>query len=358
MAAPYLMEIAAAAAPAPSTNSTRMVVLMGGPIAAGHIDVSGCGLQSRGWVFQEGLCSPRGLYISRRHGLWWDCRTMVDAIDASEPIMTGDTDHAFNPRTLRRSFPQAEPPANSLHQNLSFNWYDWIMSYTLRNLTRQPDRLPAVAGLASYAFSLSGMTYAAGLWKEDILRGLTWRRGNSGYAERAPGNAPTWSWASVTGPIHYDEFFTMRVDHRGEIKKRPKLDLEITGTTIHEVRPGTFGNVQGGEIEATGILRNAATMLVGTGLSADWYLDLQPAGEENQFLESCQVLRLAMAYRNKQNSKPQVYFLIVRKTGEGVNEYQRVGRGYIELRGRPSPKSELPEQGIWEQAERVTLTLV
>ncbi|KAI0600392.1 HET-domain-containing protein [Biscogniauxia sp. FL1348] len=352
MAAPHLMEIAAATAQ--STGLTETVVLVGGPIAICMIDVSDCGLQSRGWVFQEGLCSPRGLYVSRRHGLWWDCRTMVDVIDASGPILTGDTNHAFNPLTQRRSFPKpvslTEHPedhsmTDSAFRDFSFTWYDWMTLYTSKDLTRQTDRLPAVAGLASYVASLSRMKYKAGLWEEDILRGMTWRRRGLDYAKRIPGGAPTWSWASITGPVYYDQFFTMRVDNRGKIKRHAELDLDITDTTIEEEWPGTMGNVRRGEIKASGVLRPAATMLRKKTWNPMWKLDVQPAEPETDFLESCQ------------------------ETGRREKEYQRVGQGCImlgygqhpDISGfslRDWPKPGLSDREIWGKAKKVALTLV
>jgi hypothetical protein len=366
-AAPHLMEIAAATAQ--STGLTETVVLVGGPIASAEIDVSDCGLQSRGWVFQEGLCSSCGLYVSRRHGLWWDCRTMVDVIDASESVLTGDTDHAFNPLTLRRSLPPIDH--NMSVRDFSFTWYDWMQVYTSKDLTRQTDRLPAVAGMASYVASLSGMKYRAGLWEEDLLCGLAWRRSSSGHAKRIPGGAPTWSWASVTGPVYYDQFFTMRVDNRGKIKSRPELDLDITDTTVQEEQTGTFGNVQQGEIRASGVLKHAATMLLREQWSPRWEFDIQPVESEAEFLEGCQVLRITMAYRYKKGTHPVVYFLIVRETGRRDGEYQRVGRGCIELgygqhpdRRKFSTRGKMAqpgrsEQEVWgEKPEKVMLTLV
>ncbi|KAF5670722.1 het-domain-containing protein [Fusarium circinatum] len=374
MAAPHLMEIATTMTQSEDTDSTETVVLVGGPISTAIIDWDRCGLLSRGWVFQEGLCSPRGLYVSRRHGLWWDCGTMIDMIDRRESILTGDTHHAFNPRTERRSFmslAKHQRHHSMAVRDFSFTWYDWMEIYTSKNLTRKSDRLPAVAGMASYVASLSGMKYKAGLWEEDILRGLTWRRSSAGYAKRVPGGAPTWSWASITGPIYYDEFFTMLVDRRGMIDRRAELDLEITNTTIEEERAGTFGNVQRGEIKSSGVMNHAATMLLREQWDPTWEFDIQPAELESDVLERCQVLRLARAYRYKEGTCPVVYFLIIQETGRRENEYQRVGQGRIVLaydqhpnriRFRIDLNSEFNfgflEEDIWEETKKVALTLV
>ncbi|KAF5695402.1 hypothetical protein FDENT_485 [Fusarium denticulatum] len=374
MAAPHLMEIAAATTRSTDTGFRESVVLVGGPISTAVIDWDRCGLLSRGWVFQEGLCSPRGLYVSRRHGLWWDCGTMIDMIDSHESILTGDTDHAFDPRTERRSFLSLTNLSNHHYmaiRDFSFTWYDWMEEFTSKYLTRITDRLPAVAGMASYVASLSGMKYRAGLWEEDILRGLMWRSSSSGHAKRVPGGASTWSWASITGPVYYDKFFTMRVDHRGEIDRRAELDLDITDTTVEEEQADSFGNVRRGEIKAFGVLKHAATMLLRELWKPKWEFDVQPTEPEADVLERCQVLRLARAYRNKQGTCPVVYFLIIRETGRRENEYQRVGQGCIVQeydqhpnrrrfahRGKPKLKPRLSENAIWGEPQKVAITLV
>ncbi|EWG55263.1 hypothetical protein FVEG_13292 [Fusarium verticillioides 7600] len=381
MAAPHLMEIAASATQSPDTGFRESVVLVGGPTSNAVVDVSGCGLRSRGWVFQEGLCSPRGLYVSRRHGLWWDCGTLIEAIDTSESIRTGETDHAFDPRTERRSFWSLTEYDSEEIRDFSFTWYDWIVEFTSTDLTRETDRLPAVAGLASYVASRSRMKYKAGLWQEDIPCGLMWRGSGPGHAKRLPGGAPTWSWASITGPIYYDNFFTMGVDNRGEIRRCAELDLEITDTIVEEEQADSFGNVRRGEIKASGVLKHAATMLLRERWEAIWGFDIQPAEPETDVLERCQVLRLARAYRNKQGVRPVVYFLIIRGTGRRENEYQRVGQGRIilaydqpsdfrfeSIRGREQLKRKqerrqrqklsLPEENMWGETEKVAMTLV
>ncbi|CVK98890.1 related to protein TOL [Fusarium mangiferae] len=375
MAAPHLMEITTAVTQSADTGSRETVVLVGGPISTAIIDWDRCGLLSRGWVFQEGLCSPRGLYVSRRHGLFWDCGAMIDMIDRRESISTGDFDHAFNPRTERRSFLSLTKNANRHSmavRDFSFTWYDWMELYTSRYLTRKTDRLPAVAGMASYVASLSGMKYKAGLWEEDILRGLMWRRGSSRHAKRVPGGAPTWSWASITGPVYYDEFFTMRVNHRGKIDHCAELDLDIMDTTIEEEQPGTFGNVRRGEIKASGVLKHAATMLLREQWNTKWEFDIQPKEPEADVLEHCQVLRLAKAYRDKEGTPPVVYFLIIRETGRREKGYQRVSQGCIVLKydqhpnrwkrfrifSSTKPNYGFSEEEVWRELKKVALTLI
>ena len=60
-------------------------------------------------------------------------------------------------------------------------WYDFICSYSERDLYYVHDKLPAIAGVATkfaQRFELTHNTYLAGSWEEDFLTGLLWRRHN------------------------------------------------------------------------------------------------------------------------------------------------------------------------------------
>ena len=111
-------------------------------------------------------------------------------------------------------------------------WYKCISEYTTRFLSRPSDKLAAVADLAEkYAQPEMGQ-YLAGLWEYHFFRGLAWVRvrsskqndsaGWSYFAEKAKRaiatralkppsqyRAPSWSWASVNGPVelHRDFFY-------------------------------------------------------------------------------------------------------------------------------------------------------
>ncbi|KAF5981410.1 hypothetical protein FBULB1_4807 [Fusarium bulbicola] len=89
------------------------------------------------------------------------------------------------------------------------NWRSEIVpAYTALDLTFATDRLPAIQGLANAAQRLrSGDEYIFGLWRKSIKADLLWyRNGGDGDGHRIKnGGAPTWSWGSVTEPIHYSE---------------------------------------------------------------------------------------------------------------------------------------------------------
>ena len=77
--------------------------------------------------------------------------------------------------------------------------------YTQRELSHPEDRLVACAALTekfATLHNLDSTEYLAGLWKGDILAQLLWyRRDPDSETKRWSG--PSWSWASLTGPVGY-----------------------------------------------------------------------------------------------------------------------------------------------------------
>ncbi len=88
-------------------------------------------------------------------------------------------------------------------QEVLHQWYQIIEAYTVRSLTFEKDRLPAIAGIAKVVGRLTCYSYKAGLWDEDLVRGLAWYINNPGD-ERARCSdyvAPSWSWASIPSRV-------------------------------------------------------------------------------------------------------------------------------------------------------------
>jgi len=124
--------------------------------------------------------------------------------------------------------------------NLYRSWYDLVHEYSLRHLTMQTDKLVATSGLATlfsrtthgHSNSVPGAgrfaqvsrvpnnlngvdanpgDYCAGIWKNRFIQGLSWNidrsslesAGRLRHARQQQYCAPTWSWASIDGPIKY-----------------------------------------------------------------------------------------------------------------------------------------------------------
>jgi hypothetical protein len=90
-------------------------------------------------------------------------------------------------------------------------WEGLVSEYSARQLSYATDKLPAVSSVASrFANSATGR-YLAGLWEEDLVRGLMWRSSSGKrFGRRVPARrfesyiAPTWSWASIQGHVYWN----------------------------------------------------------------------------------------------------------------------------------------------------------
>lgn len=80
-----------------------------------------------------------------------------------------------------------------------------MWEYTGKKLTYGTDRLPALSGIAKVFMRNLKDIYFAGLWHGDMHRGLLWH-GTGDFKVSPTYRAPTWSWASIDGPITYPSF--------------------------------------------------------------------------------------------------------------------------------------------------------
>ncbi|KAK6855306.1 hypothetical protein PG995_008838 [Apiospora arundinis] len=162
------------------------------------MDIEGTVWNSRGWTFQERILSRRLIHFTKDLVFiecWsrnWseDDRLSVDFINRMPWIgcSTATEKYSLNPADVYTS------------------WYMLVQAYTRRSLTKEHDKLPALAGVAQRVSQITGDTNVAGLWKGDFANGLLWHKlspaklqGSSTIPNKQQG--PSWSWASLGGPV-------------------------------------------------------------------------------------------------------------------------------------------------------------
>jgi hypothetical protein len=148
-------------------------------------------LLSRAWVFQERYLAPRTLHfhptemiMECKSGLSCEC-TGLNKLDYNSRRNSIDVGSIFD----RKNFDQ---------------WSEVVEEYSKLRLTRESDRLISLNGVATVFQSILKTEYLAGIWPDDLARGLLWdvtkyhtldtrihaRRLHDPYA-------PSWSWASL-----------------------------------------------------------------------------------------------------------------------------------------------------------------
>ena len=187
-------------------------------------------LNTRGWTLQELLLAPRTLSYGTQE-MTWECLERKVG-ESGRPVLPGEhhRDKNFVQTIMANNFSAWEKtkqtftrlslktlpddwtavPNSWVHSHYAMysRWFAIVKDYTGRDLTKQSDILPALSGLASAFQYLLRDDYCAGLWKNDIIRGMCWWR----YPVRKKGfraikavqkerddYLPSWSWASVLG---------------------------------------------------------------------------------------------------------------------------------------------------------------
>lgn len=160
-------------------------------------------LHHRGWVLQERLLAPRVLHFTETQILW-ECDTTQKSEIFPQGILAflGPPLGAYRRLTL---WPDStDTIKNGMMAPMVFGmWKAIVETYSECRLTYPSDKLVAISGLAVLFQELTEDIYLAGLWKSRLLDCLVWEV--RWYVERiskpATYRAPSWSWASIDGPI-------------------------------------------------------------------------------------------------------------------------------------------------------------
>lgn len=111
-------------------------------------------------------------------------------------------------------------------------WKDAVTLYSSGTLTYGSDRLPAIAGLAKYVYSLvpgSTIKYLAGHWGLDLVSSLLWYKVGPGLSSSRleQYRAPSWSWTAVSGAISFYHIQGHGVKQTAFIKRQNLIPLAI-----------------------------------------------------------------------------------------------------------------------------------
>lgn len=177
--------------------------------------------------------SNRVIYFGTQE-LFWQCRHGTQresgtGIDARRPVG----------RDKYRSH-----PADYATEDLVECWHTTVCKYAWRELSRQQDRLPAIAAIARRLEAFRPCDrYLAGLWESSLANDLMWMTFDETdqldssrdeaikkrilEATTSPLGIPTWSWASTHSAVIYSEN-----DESIDIAEILHIDYSIIGPTV------------------------------------------------------------------------------------------------------------------------------
>jgi hypothetical protein len=189
-------------------------------------------LMERGWFFQERLLSRRLLHFG--HGeLIWECMEgktcECQGINPSASFWQGKLE--LHNRDLSYLIPDG----------LMEVWHRIVDGYSRKKLTYESDQLPALSGAAKRMQKYRSATYLAGIWGDSILRDLLWEARSPSKPKLTHWRAPSWSWASVGGPISYPLCHAIRYTY-----------VRIDGAECTPAGMDPTGEVSSGRIQLAG----------------------------------------------------------------------------------------------------------
>ncbi|PMD16994.1 HET-domain-containing protein, partial [Hyaloscypha hepaticicola] len=157
-------------------------------------------LLTRAWAFQERILSKRIIHFHSEEMIWecQECRSCeCGYFDWEKSHLVYD--HSFH-ELVKKTFAKLHA-GHGTQEDIYRTWRKLIEMFTALDITEELDRLPAVSGLASCISQRLDSLYMAGLWKDDLPRGLLWNKRPYQRSQRIrfaeDHYAPTWSWASI-----------------------------------------------------------------------------------------------------------------------------------------------------------------
>ena len=155
-------------------------------------------LNHRAWVLQERLLTSRTAHFAYDQ-IWWECH--CERASEAFPDGVPDSTLSLEPDIIK-TFSDLRP-SDSIDSNEK--WLQWVKAYTKTDLTKNSDKLVAIAGIATTVQRMLDWPeadYLAGMWRQDLAADLLWRAAGVG-TKIQPYVAPSWSWASVKGEIYF-----------------------------------------------------------------------------------------------------------------------------------------------------------
>ncbi|KAL0779905.1 hypothetical protein CaCOL14_004389 [Colletotrichum acutatum] len=176
----------------------------------------------RAWTYQEDLMSTRVLYFDN-HTSYFRCQS-ERRLEHSSKVYDNvqKWHHLLSPAPRDISPNEAKERRESLYER----WKDLIIEYTRRKLTVSNDKFSALSGLARTFSSALGDEYVAGLWKDDLIRGMLWNTVMQPSKPKA-WRAPSWSWASSDAEIAWDLRFSLPLIQKCSIEH---IHIETAGS--------------------------------------------------------------------------------------------------------------------------------
>jgi hypothetical protein len=215
-----------------------------------EVDVSRALVNTRAWVLQERLLSPRILHFGASQ-VFWKCHEK----DAAEVYPGGVPTDLFPPQERFKNLAQVPSGENyASDRQASGDLWDYqawariVRAYTACALTFPSDKLVAISAVAKLMRPVVRDEYVAGMWRRFMERELLWsavHRPSDAASRIGTYRAPSWSWAAVDGEVNPG---VLEVDPEDVLIKVEDVHLDYT-------QDDDTGSISGGWMRLRGMLK-------------------------------------------------------------------------------------------------------
>ncbi|KAI8676201.1 HET domain-containing protein [Fusarium sp. Ph1] len=302
-------------------------------------EVSNALVNKRAWVLQERFLAPRILHFGKRQLIWECCEKDAAEVypDGLPPSLSTSSDAAFKQLNSSDYISRVGRYKNRKDDGNSaphLSWLRIVELYTDSELTVPSDKLIACSGIVKRMAEVVQDDYVAGMWRRYLEGELLWAaHGNHRPKEY---RAPTWSWASIEGPVT-----------PGEPRIQDSL-ITVQDYHLDYWTDDQTAAIRGGWLRLRGVLRKVTLEYrVGEGRYWDMLLDgekvhtqeeTSPADSEPRVMldilhedfdqENAQGLLFCMCARSKNEDGRSMYILLLKMVQGETGTFQRIGLAY------------------------------
>lgn len=289
-------------------------------------------LMKRAWVAQELLLAPSVLHLGGTQ-LFWECYELKACETYPEGLPPYWRPDWISRKAIGGLLNNAGCRPESIENGSETDrkhelWKLWIRIvdlYSAKRLTYTSDKLVALSGIAKLMEPKLDDQYCAGLWRKSLVTQLFWTgvcREQRLRPRPKPYRAPSWSWASLDGPIQHPGYSE-------SWGNRMKTLINITDCKVENTADSTTSSVTGGILRLSGCL---ASMQLRLESQDKWSIFFNEAWWQERFfisldckLPSLQFHCLPLFADIYRLYDWDYYCLLLSPTGDAKGQFERSG---------------------------------
>ncbi|KAH6989608.1 heterokaryon incompatibility protein-domain-containing protein [Ilyonectria sp. MPI-CAGE-AT-0026] len=311
-------------------------------------EVSNALVNKRAWVLQERFLAPRILHFGRRQLIWECCEKDAAEIypDGLPLSLSTSWDTRFKQLNSSDYISRVGRYRHRETDGLSaphLLWFRIVGLYTASALTVPSDKLIACSGIVKRMAEIVQDDYVAGMWRRYLEGELLWSVPGNHQPERwtrpKEYRAPSWSWASIDGPVT-----------PGEPRIQDSL-ITIEDYHLDYLTSDETGPIRGGWLRLRGVLKKTTLGRKNHTSGGGYHWDMVLDGENFNALEevspgysnplvmldilqedfeeeNAKGLLFYMCARSNIAKREGMYILMLKMVEEEKGTFQRIGLAY------------------------------